>query len=183
MTSDHGRWPFSLVQLLCSNFFKIPIYKAFGPLTKCNPNVDQEEWPCTKKWMCWFFLIYAQKVIFEKIKLIIQVWPFSCFHFLVNVSKMWLANLLTTNFTKQNGQFHLYMFNVIYMWHVLYVVYWALPPALPSQLCVMNGWNCMDWPQVTWDPVWTGPKMNTLAAYNGQNPLECSTCIYSWLIL
>ena len=53
-----------------------------------------------------------------------QVWPFSCLHlgftclpFLLNVSKMWLANLLTKTFTKSSW-FNLYLFNVIYMWHV-----------------------------------------------------------------
>ena len=50
MKSDHGRWPFPW-----SDFLKNHIYKAFGPLTRCKPNVDQEGWPCTKKWTCWFF--------------------------------------------------------------------------------------------------------------------------------
>ena len=57
----------------------------------------------------------------------IQVWPFSCLllgftclHFLLNVSKTWLANLLTTIFTKKNERF------VLYMWHVPCVVHWAL---------------------------------------------------------
>jgi hypothetical protein len=35
------------------------IYKAFGTLTRSKPDVDQEEWSCTKKW--WFFLRHAQK--------------------------------------------------------------------------------------------------------------------------
>jgi hypothetical protein len=43
-------------------------YEAFGPLTRCKLHVDQEEWPCTQKWMCWFFLIYAQKGQFKRIK-------------------------------------------------------------------------------------------------------------------
>jgi hypothetical protein len=42
---------------------------------------------------------------------------FTSLHFLLNVSKTWLANLLTTISTK-NERFNLYMFNVIYMWHV-----------------------------------------------------------------
>ena len=62
---DHGRWPFSMVWfdgLTSMVWFLTKInYKAFGPLTWCKPHVDQEEWPCIKKWMCWFFLIYAQK--------------------------------------------------------------------------------------------------------------------------
>ena len=35
---DHGRWPFPW-----SSFFKETIYKAFGPLTRCKPNVNHEE--------------------------------------------------------------------------------------------------------------------------------------------
>ena len=45
------------------------LYKAFGPLTRCKPNVDHEERPCTKKWMCWFFIflnIRPRMAIFEK---------------------------------------------------------------------------------------------------------------------
>ena len=32
-----------------SDFLKKLIYKAFGPFTRCNPNMDQGEWPCNKK--------------------------------------------------------------------------------------------------------------------------------------
>ena len=32
-----------MVQLPWSDFFKESIHKAFGPLLKCNPNVDQED--------------------------------------------------------------------------------------------------------------------------------------------
>ena len=31
------------------------IFKAFEPLIRCKLNMDQEEWPCTRKWMCWYF--------------------------------------------------------------------------------------------------------------------------------
>ena len=55
----HGPWkmvffPGSdfMVQLPWSSCLKNSIYKAFGPLGMCRLNVDQEEWPCTKKWMC-----------------------------------------------------------------------------------------------------------------------------------
>ena len=30
-------------------FLKKSNYKAYGTLTKCKPNVDQEEWPCIRK--------------------------------------------------------------------------------------------------------------------------------------
>ena len=59
MTSGHGRWLFSMVRLPWSNFhdlisFTKSVYKVFGSLTRCKPQVNQEEWPCTKKWVCWF---------------------------------------------------------------------------------------------------------------------------------
>ena len=30
-------------------------FESLGPLTWCKPNVDQEEWPCTREWMWRFF--------------------------------------------------------------------------------------------------------------------------------
>ena len=53
-------WSHFIVTLPWFNFFKC-ILKAFGPLTRCKPNVDQEKWPCTEKWMCWFFLNICPK--------------------------------------------------------------------------------------------------------------------------
>ena len=50
-------------------------YKAFGPLTRCKPNVDQEEWPCTKTMNVLIFLNISKRAI---MKIIIQVWPFAC---------------------------------------------------------------------------------------------------------
>ena len=102
------------------------IYKAVGPLTRCKPNVDQEEWRCGKKRMCWFSLYMLKKGNFEK-KLkfdcsLVFSWASLVFHLMLDVSKMWLANLLTTNFTKTNERFNLYMFNVIYMWLVSCVI-------------------------------------------------------------
>ena len=55
----HGSWSrtmkdgfFSMVQLdrptSMVPFLKKSIHKSFAPLTSCKPNVDQEEWPCTK---------------------------------------------------------------------------------------------------------------------------------------
>ena len=64
------------------------------------------------------FLIHAQIGQFMKK---IQVKSFSCLllgftclYFLLNVSKMWLANLLTT-IHKKSERFNVYIFNVIYM--------------------------------------------------------------------
>ena len=43
--SDHGRWPFPMVRFdgptSMGRFLKKTIYKAFGSLTRCKPNVDQ----------------------------------------------------------------------------------------------------------------------------------------------
>ena len=65
MKSDHGGWhfhgPTSTVR-----FLEKTIYKAFGPLTRCKPNVDQEEWPRTKKRVCWFFEYMPKKWQFWK---------------------------------------------------------------------------------------------------------------------
>ena len=66
-TVENGH--FSLVQLPWSDFLRNSIYKAFGLLTRCKLNVDQEEWPCTQKWTCYFFSYMSQKgsfAIYEK---------------------------------------------------------------------------------------------------------------------
>ena len=55
--------------------------KASGPLTGCKPNVDQEEWPCTQKWMCWFFLNICPKSAILKKKKFEHSLHFSCLHF------------------------------------------------------------------------------------------------------
>ena len=81
MTSGRGRWLFFMVRLPWSNLdglisLKKSIYKVFGSLTRCKPQVDQEEWPCTKKWMCWFcFNICPNRTYSKKIEKL-QVWPF-----------------------------------------------------------------------------------------------------------
>ena len=98
-------WSECMVQLPWSDFLK-KCFESLGPLVRCKLNVDQEEWPCTKKWMCWFFLFgYMLKkcrTFGKEIKIKVnQVWSFSWLHFLLNVSQMWLANLLTTLFTQK----------------------------------------------------------------------------------
>ena len=67
-TMDHevGRWKMASLPF---NLLKIPIHKAFGPLTRCKPKMDQEEWPCTKKTNVLIFFWYMpKKGSFEKIK-------------------------------------------------------------------------------------------------------------------
>jgi hypothetical protein len=44
------------------------MYNAFGPLTKYNPNVDQEESPCTKKFTSQYFNDMPKKGSFEEIQ-------------------------------------------------------------------------------------------------------------------
>ena len=56
---------------------KKSINKVSGLLTRCKPNMDLKEWPCTKKWMCWNFWYMPQEGSFEK-KRKNQVGPFSC---------------------------------------------------------------------------------------------------------
>ena len=72
MDHEVGQWEMAFFHgpTRWSNFHgpiskKKSIYKAFGPLTRCKSNVDQEESPCTKKWMCWFFY-YMPKEYFWK---------------------------------------------------------------------------------------------------------------------
>ena len=114
-----------MVQLPWSDFLKIS-FEILRPITRCKPNVDQEELPCTKKWMCIFFIIHAQKCSFEKKN--------SCLTILLSSLGLHLSSLLvkcvedvacksfTTFSTKKNEWLNLYMFNVIYMWHVPCVV-------------------------------------------------------------
>ena len=80
-TMDHevGPWKMAFFHGPTSiiRFLKKSIYKAFGPLTRCKPNGDKEEWPCTKKWM-WYFFQYMLKN--WQLFIQIQLWPFSCLH-------------------------------------------------------------------------------------------------------
>ena len=67
-------------------FVKTPIHKAFGPLSRCRPNEDQEEWqPCTKKWTCSFknkIKSLPRNGRFGMERKSNQVRPFSCLHLL-----------------------------------------------------------------------------------------------------
>ena len=65
-------------------------------------------------------IIHAQKGQLFKNNLkfacsLVFSWASLVFHLMLDLSQMWIANLLTTIFTKRNKQFNLYMFNVIYM--------------------------------------------------------------------
>ena len=56
-------------------FLKTTIYKTFGPLTKCKPNVDQEEWPC------WIFKYMPKMLVLKRIKFDHSL-VFPCLHLL-----------------------------------------------------------------------------------------------------
>jgi hypothetical protein len=61
-TMDHevGPWKMAFFHgpTFMVQFLKKSVYKVFWAPSRCKSNVDREEWPCTKKGTCWFFLIY-----------------------------------------------------------------------------------------------------------------------------
>jgi hypothetical protein len=74
MKLDHGRWPFpwsnfhSPISLFKRKEKTKQYTKPLGPSLGVNQNVDQEEWPCTKKWITCFFKIYVKKGQFWNLK-------------------------------------------------------------------------------------------------------------------
>ena len=121
MKEGHLQWSEFMVQLPWSNFLKIG-FESLGPLIRCKPNVNQEEWPIHQKWMCWFFLMHAQNGSFEISSRLTILLSSLGLQFLLNVSKMCLQIFSQQFLQKRNDQFNLYMFNVIYMWYVPCVV-------------------------------------------------------------
>ena len=123
MDHEVGPWKmafFSMVRVHASLKFSV---ESLGPLVGCNPNVDQEEWACTKRERVDFFNTSPKRAFLKKRSLTILLSSLGLhLSSLLDMSKLWLANLLTTIFTKRNERFNLYMFNIIYMWHVPYVV-------------------------------------------------------------
>jgi hypothetical protein len=128
MKLDHGRWTLSMVRVhgLTSmvRLHKKLVLRVLGPSLGVNRMWTKKSDHAPKIEGAHFFNTCPKRAILKKIR----VWPFSCLllgfnclHFFLNVSKMWLANLLTTIFTK-NERFNLCTFNVIYMWHVPCVV-------------------------------------------------------------
>ena len=117
------------------DFLNNHIYEAFGLVTRCKPNVNQEKWSCTKYWMCWFFLKVCPKRAFLEKNIKIK-WSLTIFFsslrlhlslllvkFVEDVARKSSRNIL---YKKKMSNLNLNMFNVIYMWHVPCVVYWAL---------------------------------------------------------
>jgi hypothetical protein len=76
-------------------------FESLGPLTRCKLNVEQEEWHAPKSECVGFFKYMPKKDNFEKhssLTILLSYFGFTCIHFLLNVSKRWLANLITTIF-------------------------------------------------------------------------------------
>ena len=71
-------------------------FKAF----RCEENMDQEEWPCTKEWMCWFFNVSPN----------MKFWGIfiSCFTF--SPSSSLISSILRFAKKKQKRQFFAMVF-------------------------------------------------------------------------
>ena len=126
MKSDLGRWSFFMVRFLNES-----IHNVFGASLGLNRMWTKKNYDHAPKSGCAdFFNICPKRAVLKNI----QVWPFSCLLMaslcllLLDVSKMWLADFLTTFFTnKVSDLIWTCMFNVIYMWRVSpCVVHWAL---------------------------------------------------------
>ena len=98
------QWSSLMVNLLCSDFLKNQFTKPLSPSLGVNQMWTKKNDHAPKSEGVDFFNTCPKRAVLKKI----QVWPFSCLflgftclHFLLNVSKMWLANLLTTIFTKK----------------------------------------------------------------------------------
>ena len=124
------QWSEFMVQLSWSDFLKSQsILKALGPTLCVNRMWTKENDHAPKSERVDFFYHMPKNGILWKKNKVCSfsclLLSFTCLHFLLNVSKMRLANLLTTiSFKKE--RINLYMFNVIYMWHVPCVIHWAL---------------------------------------------------------
>ena len=66
---SHGIFPWPCFYGLIVNEHT---FKAFGSMTRCKLNMDQEKWPCTKTWMCYFSKHMSKKGNFGNY---FHVWP------------------------------------------------------------------------------------------------------------
>ena len=51
---------------------KMHFISLLGAMSRCKPNVDQEKWPCTKKWICYFSWYVSKKAV---LRIFFVVWP------------------------------------------------------------------------------------------------------------
>ena len=122
MKSNYGRWSFQWSKFIY-DFLKKQILIQF---TRCKLYLVREEWPCTKKWMCWFFFNMPKMVVLKKFKFD---------HFLLFFWASLLVQCVEDVACKsshyifyKNERFNVYIFNVIYMRLVPCVV-------TPRKLC------------------------------------------------
>ena len=124
MKSNHGKWPFSTVRVhgptSMVRLLKKLVLKSLGPSLGANQMWTKKNYHAPRKWMCWFFIIHAQKRQFWKNN--------SCLTILLSSLGLHLSSLLvkcvedvacksfTTFSTKKNEWLNLYM------WHVPCVV-------------------------------------------------------------
>ena len=108
-TTDHevGPWKMAFVKWFefMARLHQNLVLRALGPSLGVNRMWIKKSDHAPKYEGVNFFNTCPKRAIFEKN----QVWLFSCLllgficlHFLLNVSKMWLTNLLTTFFTKMS---------------------------------------------------------------------------------
>jgi hypothetical protein len=94
-------------------------------------------------------------------------WAKTCAWVVLRVGSSFLLDPLSTQVPSLNLQKVLPCRHPCHTWDLgLGTMCEMLSPSFQA----INGWDCMDWPQVTWDTMWTGPKL--------WNTYQCPTCIW-----
>ena len=86
-------WSNLMVQISWSDPLKKSIYKAFGPLTRCNSMWTKRNDQASKGECVGFLNISPKLAIFRKPN---QVWPFSCLHLILSQKKFCHFLTITT---------------------------------------------------------------------------------------
>ena len=123
-------WADFMVQFAWSHFLINQFTKPLGLSLGVNQMWTKKNDHAPKSECYDLFNICPKRAFLKKnssLIILLSFLGFTCIHFLLNVSKMWLKNLLTIIFLlKKNERFDLYVFNTIYMSHVACVTHWAL---------------------------------------------------------
>ena len=153
---NHGRWSFPMVR-----FLKQSIYKAFGlslganwMWSKRNDRAPKSEYVriyMSKESIFYFILFLFFEINFCLFSCLVL--GFTCLHFLLNVSKMWFANLLTTIFTKNWAILFVQVQRNLHVTctHVLYIEHYLQPASpcvlefLSSKCPTLFGETCGSW--------------------------------------
>ena len=108
MKLDHERWPLSMIRVhgptSMVRLLKKLVLKALGPSLGVNQMWNKKNHHAPKSEGACFFNRCPKRVVlifflkFDHSRLLLG---FTCLPFLLSVSRMWLANLLTTIFTKK----------------------------------------------------------------------------------